>query len=51
MIPCVYDCEGEGIRLEFDFENGTSFNAYLTDDCAKQLISLMQNKINARWKK
>jgi len=47
MNPEVYD-EGDGISLEFPFENGLSLKVYMDDEVAQQFIDIIQNKLNAR---
>jgi len=51
MIANVYDGkEGNGIDLEFDFENGMGFTIFLADEDAEFLIKIIENKLNARLK-
>lgn len=50
MIPRVWDLN-DGIALEFDFENGTSFTVNMEDEAVKDLIAIMQNKLNGRFTK
>jgi hypothetical protein len=49
MIPEVFD-DKDGILIQFDFENGLALAMKLDDDSAQDLIDIIQNKINARYK-
>lgn len=49
MIPIIYDePEEKGIILSLDFENGTAFNCFMSDETAQEMINIIQNKLNAR---
>ena len=49
MIPIIYDQpEDNGIVVSFDFENGTAFNIFISDDDAEDMIAIIQNKLNNR---
>lgn len=48
MISQIYD-EGDGIRLEFDLENGLSLNVFMDDAKAQDMVNIIQNKLNARF--
>jgi hypothetical protein len=50
MIPLIFD-DGNGIIVEFDFENGFSIRVAMGDDNAQQLVDLIQNKLNERFKR
>lgn len=47
MIPNIFD-DGDGIRIEFDMENGMSINVSMDDDTACEMVNIIQNKLNAR---
>jgi len=49
MIPLILDCHEEGgVELRLDLENGMSVNFFMDDETAKEMIDIIQNKINAR---
>jgi len=48
MIPAIYDLN-DGIRLTLHLENGISVNFDMDDETAKEMINIIQNKLNARF--
>lgn len=51
MIPYIFDAvDTDGIDFVFDLENGMSICVYMDDEEAKNLIAIIQNKLNARFK-
>ena len=51
MIPSINDNgEEEGIDLEFDLENGMAIKIFLDDDSARDMITIIDNKLIARDK-
>ena len=52
VIPIVYDRpEEEGIEVSLDLENGMAINLFISDEDALEMINIIQNKLNGRWKK
>jgi len=49
MIPTIYD-DKDGIILQFDLENGLAIGIKMDDTAAQEMVNIIQNKINARWK-
>jgi hypothetical protein len=47
VIYEIFD-SGEGIFLQFDFENGLLFGVNMNDEAAQDMINIIQNKLNAR---
>jgi hypothetical protein len=45
----IYDDE-DGFMLVFDTEQGMTFNFFLSDEQAEDIIGILQNKLNARIK-
>lgn len=51
MRPLIYDgADGEGIDLEIDMENGMAIKIFLDDEAAKDMIKIIQNKLDGHWK-
>lgn len=50
MKPIVYDNSEGGIDLELDLENGMAITLFLDDDSAREMITLIDNKLVARDK-
>jgi len=50
MIPLIYD-EGDGISIELPIFDGASIKLYLDDGVAQDMIDIIQNKLNGRFKK
>jgi len=50
MIPKIYDNPEGGVDLELDFENGMAITLFLDDDSARDMITLIDNKLIARGK-
>jgi len=49
MIPIIYDdADNKGITLEFDLENGMSIRLFMDDTSARNMVNIIQNKLNAR---
>ena len=48
MIPEIYD-RGDGIRLEFNYEDGHGIFIDMSDETAQDMINIIQNKLNARF--
>lgn len=46
--PFVTDA-GDGVDLSIPIADGVTITFYMTDDAAKDLISIIQNKLNARF--
>ncbi len=50
MIPAVYDnFEEKGVDLEFDLENGMAIKIFMNDEAAKEMIDIIQNKIEGHF--
>ena len=45
----VYDADG-GISLEIEIANGISIMLYMEDKTAQEMVDVVQNKLNARWR-
>jgi len=52
MIPKIYDVpEENGMNLMFDMENGMGMILFLTDESAEELVNMIQNKLNGRYRR
>jgi hypothetical protein len=49
MNPIIYD-EGDGIRVEIPIQDGIFINISMDDDAAQEMIDIIQNKLNARYR-
>ena len=50
MIPTIYDNSEGGIDLELDLGNGMAITLFLDDDSAREMITIIDNKLIARDK-
>ena len=47
MIPLIFDNE-DGIMIQFRLESGLLLGVEMTDEAARQMVNIIQNKLNAR---
>lgn len=47
MIPMIFDNK-DGIMIQFPLESGLLLGVEMTDEAAKEMIDIIQNKLNAR---
>jgi len=47
MKPEIYDLK-DGIRIEFNNEDGMGYFVDMDDEMAQSMINIIQNKLNAR---
>lgn len=51
VIPTIYDHpEDKSIEVALDLENGLAISVFMTDEQAQEMINIIQNKLNGRWK-
>lgn len=46
MKVSIYDVPKQGIDLEYDMENGTIIKIFMDYKSAKDMINIIQNKLN-----
>ena len=49
MIPIIFD-DMDGILIQFPLESGLLLGVVLSDEASQQMIDIIQNKLNARFK-